>query len=597
MKRLAATALLCLLFPAFWVVGKGPAAVSGWPDSLRSLYLYTEGIKQYTIFGDSIRARELLHLAIGNDSTYAPAYYELASNGMYSTPEEAVALARRAHKLDTTNIWYHQFYGQALVYAQRYAEALRVYRHLTASDPKNPDNYRLLAALYEQQQQPYSAIATLDSAELRFGRFPILSAMKRQLLVTTRQFDKAIEEARALIDAAPYEPRHHVVLADLYAAMNKDSLARTEYARAMEIDSTSVETLMSLSDFYNKRHDYRAQLDVNRQLFRSDDIPLETKIRLFGQYTSDMRFYREYYFQINDLASVLAIRHPNDKRVVVLYAGHLIASGELPRALELYKIHTQDTPPDPDYFKSVIDIESYLQHTDSVDKYVTQALKLFPNKPEFHISKGHVMTYSKQYGKAIDAYKNSLRYADSDSLRGAIWGLIGDAWHEKADAADPASREQVVRTFELQTLNAQARKAMKECYKAYDRSLHYYADNAIVQNNYAYFLSLEGRDLEKALSLSSRAIVLSENNATYLDTHAWVLFRLGRAAEAKKVMQQAIALDNRESPDLMIHYGDILFALGEQFMAETYWQKALEKGYDAEAVANRLEMSKKQSNN
>lgn len=596
MKRLTAAALLCLFFPAFLVIGKGPVAVSEWPDSLRSLYLYTEGVKQYSIFGDSIRARELLREAIRNDSTYAPAYYELASNGMYATPEEAVSLAERAHRLDTTNIWYHQFYGQALVYAQRYAEALRVYRNLTSSDPKNPDNYRLLAALYEQQQQPYSAIATLDSAEVRFGRFPVLSEMKRQLLVATRQFDKALDEARAQVDAAPYEARNHVMLANLYAAMRKDSLARSEYAQAMEIDSTSVETLMALSDFYNNQRDYRAQLDVNRKLFRLDAIPLETKIRLFEQYTSDMRFYREYYFQINDLASALAIRHPNDKRIVELYAGHLIASGELPRALELYKIHTQDTPPDPDYFKSVIDIESYLQHPDSVEKYVTQALKLFPDKPEFHIYKGHVMINGKQYGKAVDAYKNSLRYADTDSLRGAIWGLIGDAWHAKADAADPQSQEHLLRTSELQTLNAPARKAMKECYKAYDRSLHYDADNAIVQNNYAYFLSLEGRDLEKALSMSSRAIVLSENNATYLDTHAWVLFRLGRAAEAKKIMQQAIALDNRESADLMIHYGDILFALGEQFMAETYWRKALEKGYDAQAVADRIEMSKKQSN-
>ena len=64
--------------------------------------------------------REYLTEAIRADSTYAPAYYEMATNGMYSTPDEAVELARLAYRLDTTNKWYHQFLGQALIFAQRY---------------------------------------------------------------------------------------------------------------------------------------------------------------------------------------------------------------------------------------------------------------------------------------------------------------------------------------------------------------------------------------------------------------------------------------------------------------------------------------------
>lgn len=57
---------------------------------------------------------------------------------------------------------------------------------------------------------------------------------------------------------------------------------------------------------------------------------------------------------------------------------------------------------------------------------------------------------------------------------------------------------------------------MKQCYKAYDHSLRYDPDNAMVLNNYAYFLSLEGRELEKALTMSSRAICPTDNNP-----HTW----------------------------------------------------------------------------
>ena len=238
MKRLTAITVLCVLFLSAFAAGKDPAGVPGYPDSLRSVWLYTEGIKQNAIARDTVRAREFFAEAIRNDSTFAPAYYEMAANGMYSTPDEAVNLARTAFRLDTANKWYHQFLGQALIYARRYDEALAVYRRLRSDEPQNPDNYRILAALYEQAQQPFSAIATLDSAEVRFGRIPVLSTMKRQLLVATRQMDKAVEEAEAMVEAVPYEAEHHVVLADLYGILGKDSLANAEYDRALQTRPT-----------------------------------------------------------------------------------------------------------------------------------------------------------------------------------------------------------------------------------------------------------------------------------------------------------------------------------------------------------------------
>lgn len=586
MKRLTAITALCVLFCSAFAAGKGPAASvpDGYPDSLRSVWLYTEGIKQNTIFHDSVRAREFLREAIRIDSTFAPAYYEMATNGMYSSPDQAVELARRAYRLDTTNKWYHQFLGQALIFAGQYPEALGVYKRLRAKDPQNPDNYRLLAALYEQAQQPYSAIAMLDSAELRFGRIPMLSAMKRQLLISTRQLDKAVDEAKAMVEEVPYEAQHHVVLADLYAILNKDSLALAEYDLALGIDSTSVATLMSLADFYNARRDYKSVLNVTQRLFDSEQMPLDAKIKRFEQLTSDMRFYREYYIQLNALASTLAVRHPQDRRVVELYARHLIASGELEQALALYKLHLEDKPPVESFFKSVIDIESYLQHPDSAARYIDRALELFPEEIDFRLSKGHVLNHTKEYDKAVKAYQESLRYAHTDSLRGAIWGLIGDTWHQKAIAGESDNDEDFVQI----SRKGSFRSAMKQCYKAYDKSLRYDPDNAMVLNNYAYFLSLEERDLEKALTMASRATALTDNNPTYLDTHAWVLFKLGRVDEARKIMQQAVALDAQQSAALLVHYGDILKALGENFMAEIYWRKALEKGYDADRINRRI---------
>ena len=173
MRRLAATLLLCMcMLPGLLSAagGGGTPAAGGIvpPDSLRSLYLYTDALKRLLIDRDTAGARTLCHEALRCDSACAPASYTLAANGMYDSNDEAVALAGRAYRSDTTNKWYGRLYGQTLIYAERYGDALDIFRRLLRDDPREPDNYRLVAALYEQVERPYSALATLDSAEVRF---------------------------------------------------------------------------------------------------------------------------------------------------------------------------------------------------------------------------------------------------------------------------------------------------------------------------------------------------------------------------------------------------------------------------------------------
>ncbi len=92
--------------------------------------------------------------------------------------------------------------------------------------------------------------------------------------------------------------------------------------------------------------------------------------------------------------------------------------------------------------------------------------------------------------------------------------------------------------------------------------------------------------------MSERAIALESNNATFLDTYAWILYKRGDNERARTYMRQALSLDRTGSAELPLHYGDILFALGEKFMAETYWRKALEQGADAKRIQQRITLGK-----
>lgn len=573
MKRFVAIVALIALFSTSFLVGRATTPSPTGEDSLRSVFLYTEALKKLRIHRDTAGGEKLLKELLVNDSLYAPAYYELVTNNLASSPEEAVRWAESAYRLDTTNQWYHRAWGQSLLIAERYAEALPVYRALNELEPQDLDTYRILAALYQQNKQPYSAIAVLDSAEVHTGRHPYLSRMKRQLLIETAQTDRAIEEAKALVEEIPYEANNHVVLAELYGVQGNDSLARACYDEALKIDSMNIETLASLSDYFNKRRDIRSMLWVTRRLFQSDEISLDQKIRRFEIFTSNREFYRDNYFQLNELASILAINYPTNKEVVDLYAGHLIAAGQLEEALKHYKNHLSDTPTQKDYYLTVIDIESYLERPDSVKKYIAEGHARFPDDIEFHLAEGNMHYRMEEYTVAAACYKKALKHADTDTLRSQIWGQIGDVWHAKSEKSKGFLADKMAR---------------KDCYNAYKKALRYNPDNILVLNNWAYFLSLEEKNLDEALKMAERVTELSDRNPTYMDTHAWILFKLGRAEEARAMMRMAVALDGQQSAELLVHYGDILHALGEQFMAENYWKKALDKGYDKAKIEERL---------
>ena len=102
----------------------------------------------------------------------------------------------------------------------------------------------------------------------------------------------------------------------------------------------------------------------------------------------------------------------------------------------------------------------------------------------------------------------------------------------------------------------------------------YDPDNIAVLNNYAYYLSLDNRDLERALSMSGRTLEAEPLNATYLDTYAWILFRMKRYKEALGYMEKALRYLDSDNPEIYEHYGDVLYMCGEKEKAVENWHKA-----------------------
>lgn len=533
------------------------------PRAEQASLFYLEGIKSNVLEGDSARAKAWFKKVLEIDSTHSPSLYELASLTALDQPEEALQYSLKANAIDTANTWYKMQLGRLLIATQRYDSALTLYDQLIRMNPNDPDNYRLKALLYDQLGQPEKALEMLETAENRFGIIELLASHKLQLLLNTQQFDRAMAEARMLVETFPYNEDNYVVLAELYAMMNMNNLAQENYDKALSINPNSMRALASLNDFYKRQNDNVRFLETASKLFRLKEFPLETKLKFYEELFQNPSFVRNNFIQMGELVRTLAITYPEDLRTLELYAKYLIAGGSIEQALQLYKSHVTDSIPQKQIFNDIIGMEAYLKRADSVDKYTTIALERFPEDAELRLQKASVTAYMlEKPQEAIPLFEEALKYAKTDSLRSVIYGAIGDNYHTLGDD--------------------------RKCFKAYDKGMKLDTTNVSIYNNYSYFLSLRNERLDKALEWAQKAVRLDPNNPTFLDTYAWVLYQLGRYEEARIPMRQAISLDSDNNKELFVHYGDILYKLGDRYMASYYWKKALENGYDAQEIENRL---------
>ncbi|MBE6188505.1 MAG: tetratricopeptide repeat protein [Rikenellaceae bacterium] len=529
----------------------------------KPLKLYTDAVKRLTIYGDTVSAVRLTNEALKADSNYMPASYLLAR--IESNPEVAWRAAERAVRADSTNHHLLQEAAERSLRAKKYSRAMH-YLQTLVKRGDDPDHFRLLAILHMMTKESDKAIAVLDSAEVRLGKIEFFSRMRQQIYLESGDNKKALNSAVELVNEAPYDPANHISLADVYAAMDADSLADVTYNTAINLDKTNSDSWFSYASFLDRRKRHTEMLLVWRNIIDLQSVPLSSKIAIVESVTSKRDFYRKNFLLIEPIITRLYQLHPENSSVTDLYISHLIAGNRVDEALLLLKGRLDPVKPDEQELGRIISIEQHLGRLDSVAVYADLGIHHYPTTEDFWNLKAWLQMRKNDNRGAIQTLRAALEYAKDSKAKSSLWGNIGDQYHELGET--------------------------KKSYSAYYKALSFNPQNAMVLNNFAYHLSVTGKSLKQALQMAQKATTLSPNNATYLDTLAWVYYKLERYDEAKKVMQQAMSFDTDNSAELALHYGDILDALGSTFLAQTYWRKALERGADAEKIESRIEAQK-----
>ena len=537
-------------------------------DSIALPRRHTEAVKSIAIWGDTLRAESIWRDIIAQDSLYAPALYSL-SHLEHISNVEAFDFARRAYVADSSNKWYGEHYGFMLLNRGLHHAALKVYRRLMQLDHIDRSTYFYLARLYAIQKMPYSAIAVLDTAEMRQGRDPYLARFKQDLLFDTRQYERAIEEGERLIIDLPYDVDARIDLARAYAQANRDSLAREMYISAFKIDTTNLDTIYELWDYYAEKDDIDGVIQLEKVLMYHDQLSESEKVERVEYLVDNKPLYHKFFFKIGHLVQILTGLYPTNRDVVEMNTLHLYAGDQEQLAMEYLHEHLNDDNVEPRDYAFALQLDEAVGDGEQYILDMMRAVELFPDNLYF-VSVAAYFSHNLGDTKlGVKMLRNALKKVKSDEDRSALWCTIGDLYYDTGET--------------------------KHAFSAYEKSLDANPENVSALNNYAYYLCLTGERLEEALAMAELAITLEEGNYNNIDTYAWILHLLGRNQEAKKYMQQALSLSSQSDANLLVHYADILWDLGEKFMAETYWKKAQAKGYDNEELLRHIAKKKLES--
>ena len=504
--------------------------------------------------GDYSAAKAVLKNVVGNDPSNDAALYYMAMIAAYENDTElAETYFQAAAALDSGNFWYRYRLAKLYSLTGRQELAVDMYEKMLKDFPKEKDVYVELVEMYASQQEYQKALDTIAEIEEVIGVTETLAMYRFNILRIMDRHEEAYESLKKY-NSRYSSPYVLSTLADYEMSMYNDSTALAYYDEALSLASDYAPALLGKAETYRVTRRYDEYFDVLYKYVDGQGTPMEAKADYLMAVLqrTDPKFIRSFRPQL-DVAVFKAVEaHPKDSVALQTAAIYFYSTERHDQAKVFFKENTETYP---DSFGAAADYVEFLMYSDQWEELSQEGRKAyerFPKETTF-LEMASVGDYNLgDYGKVLEICEKVLEVAPADSSKTLrAWSTMGDVYYKLGDS--------------------------KKAFKAYGKALKVNPDYVYVLNNYAYYLSVEGRKLKKACDMSYKTVIAEPDNATYLDTYAWILHLQGKDDAAKLFFKKAMLYGGKESAVILDHYAEVLYALKEYDVAFIYWNMALQK--------------------
>lgn len=479
-----------------------------------------------------------------------------------------VSHLRRAADLEPDNIYYKQALASFYLQNRDNLHAAPVLEDMARCNPARSDVLAQLVSIYVGQEDYRKAIHALDRIETLEGKNASVSMEKFRFYRELGEDDKAFAELESLAGENPNDLAYKVLIGDQYLLADRPDKAWAIYDEVRQKEPENQALRLSMLDYYKQTGQdslYQAQLD---DLLYGKGTDGRARAMLMRNYVIDCENARKDSTVVLAAFDRMFQSVPETVDMLMLYVSYLQLKhmdGMVEPALErILKI-------EPDNQAALYQLVQLAVRADDYPKVVdvcTRGIAHYPDQLPYYFYLGFSYYQLGRQDKALEVFRKGVRQIKPDTDRGIVsdmYSIMGDLYYSNG--------------------------LRDSAFIAYDACLSYNPDNIGCLNNYAYYLSLERKDLDKAEEMSHRTIVAEPNNKTYIDTYAWILFVKGRYSEARMYMDRVLVGDVENDEDVsggvLEHAGDIYARCGDMEGALKYWKMAREKGEDVSQLLDR----------
>ena len=516
-------------------------------------YFFLEAIRAKENNEHSNAFNDLLY-ALQIDSTSSSVWAELSD--YYSSLQldsMAIEAMQKAVQFNPDNFDYKVALADMNRENGNIPEAIHLYEELVKTNPDKAELNLHLSNLYLKSREIDKAISALNDLENNIGMNEAISMQKYKLYLSVDQKENALKEVEKLSAKFPLEAKYQIFIGDFYLEEREPEKALAYYEKAHNIDPKNPLYIVSMSNYYEQKGDNEAAANEIEQALKNPSLDIDTQIAILGKYIQNLIQNKKDVESANALFETLMEQHSQEKELNLMYGQFLASQNKWDEAGFQFQIVTESDPENLDAWRQLLNVALRQDSLDEIVKVCDAAIIRLPDTPEFYFYKGSALTRQKKFDDAVSSIQEGIQHVpeDNQSLLSTFYGQLGDLYHQVGKK--------------------------QEAYAAYDKSLKYNGDNILVLNNYAYFLSLDKTQLDQAEMMSSRCLRVDPKNPTYLDTYAWILFQRENYSLSKLYIERAITNGGGdESADVVDHYGDILFKIGNTDKAVQQWELALE---------------------
>ena len=474
------------------------------------------------------------------------------------------AYIRQACERDANNPYYLETLAAYYLSKRDAEQAIPVLERMASLQPRRSDILSQLVQLYNTVDDTDKAIGALNRIELLEGTNPQISVEKFRLYKEKGQLDSAFVQLQTLCDNAPHDMNLRIMVGSLYIEAGDTLKALEIYDDVRRQEPTNNNLQVAMIDYYHDIGNIERYNQMRDSVLFLPDSPPPLRVLLLKSYISDVQRDSTYAPRLDAAFDTLLARPQENSEMLIMKAAWQLYSKQPQEAVCQTMRQVLDVEPGNETALSQL-LQYYAEQNDEkgVEDISRRGLNYHPEEIAYAYYLGMALAEQKKLADATEVLQQGLRVRTefvSPHLVSNVFAVLGDIYYQQ--------------------------QMEQQAFAAYDSALVYKDDNIMCLNNYAYYLSLKGEQLDKAEEMSYRTIRQEPDNITYLDTYAWILFKKEDYAHARSYMDKVVnpektdeelLADEQLQGNLIEHAGDIYALLGETETALRLWKLAKEK--------------------